>query len=418
MSLLADVESFNPNPNSLTPEIPRAPSPDALDLTRNSSMRELYKQIKKIARVDVPVLFLGESGVGKEFFAKYLHSLSDRSERPFLKVNCAALPSELLESELFGYEAGAFTGATRPKPGQFELCDRGTILLDEIAEMSPPMQAKLLHVLQDLRFSRLGGRSMVQVNVRILAATNVRIEEALAEKKFRPDLYYRLNTIILHIPALRDRPEDIPLLLEHFMLAAASKFGIPPRPISGRVLEACLEYSWPGNVRELESLVCRLLLEEDEEALIARLEGASAPDTIEETSMDEPSFVHLGLKSLTREIRVQAEKHAIQQTLARTCWNRTEAARLLKISYKSLLNKIQQYGISALPQTPCPEDRRDSLGVEFGQRKYLYSKHLSRERVPLHRPQPPEPVGRPEVRKMDNPSRESEPECAVGQFAT
>lgn len=330
-------------------------------------MRDLYKQIEKVATVDVPVLFLGESGVGKEYFARLLHRLSQRSRRPFLKVNCAALPAELLESELFGYEAGAFTGATRFKPGQFDLCDQGTILLDEIAEMPPAMQAKLLHVLQDQQFARLGGRRMIQVNVRVLAATNVNINEALAQKKFRADLYYRLNTIVFSVLPLRERHEDIPLLLDHFLASTAAQFGMPPRPVSPRLLEACLQHSWPGNVRELQSFVCRFLLQEEDEVLIAELREASSEGLVAPQTDEKPSALALGLKPLGRHIRAQAEKQMIAEALDRTCWNRTEAARELQISSKSLRNKIRQYGISAPGRTPQPVDGRNLMEAELRQ---------------------------------------------------
>lgn len=346
MSYLAEVHPLNPSSRCTDPGASSISSDALLHSTRTASMKDLYNQIEKVATVDVPVLFLGESGVGKEYFAKLLHRLSQRSQRPFLKINCAALPAELLESELFGYEPGAFTGATRSKPGRFELCDQGIILLDEIAEMPPAMQAKLLQVLQDQRFSRLGGRSMVQVNVRILAATNVNIAEALAERRFREDLYYRLNTIVFHIPPLRERLEDIPLLLDNFLAATAAQFGMPVRSVSPRLLEACVQYSWPGNVRELQSFVCRILLLNDNEALIAELQKTPPEDHVVSEDDEEPRPLDSGLKSFGRHVRAHAEKQMIEETLARTCWNRAEAARQLQISYRSLCSKIGQYGIS------------------------------------------------------------------------
>lgn len=351
MSVLADLSLCNAEPKPVSPAPRPVVSGDSLHFSRCAAVLQIYKQIEKVATVDVPVLFLGESGVGKEFFAKHLHQLSPRARRPFLKVNCAALPSELLESELFGFEAGAFTGATRPKPGQFELCDEGTILLDEIAEMPTSMQAKLLHILQDQRFSRLGGRKMIQGNVRVLAATNVNIDEALAQKRFRVDLYYRLNTIIFSIPPLRERREDITPLLDHFLAEAALQFGFVPRPISRSLKEACLQYPWPGNIRELQGFACRFLLQEDDDALLAELRGSSTPEIVEEDSSEEPCTADLGLKSLGRKIRAHAEKQMIQDALVKTYWNRAEAARMLKISYKSLRNKIRLYEISTAPRS-------------------------------------------------------------------
>ena len=183
-----------------------------------------------IAPVDVPVLILGESGTGKEVLARLIHKLSPRAHQPFLKINCAALPNDLLESELFGFEAGAFTGAIRSKPGRFELCDKGTILLDEIGEMSPALQAKMLQVLQDGQFSRFGRSSLVKVDVRILAATNMDIQQAIAAEKLRQDLYYRLNGFSLSLPPLRERKEEIPLLLRHFMARFAARYSREPMP--------------------------------------------------------------------------------------------------------------------------------------------------------------------------------------------
>lgn len=318
---------------------PHAAAPvEELRFTLSPAMEELRKQIDRIAQVDVPVLLLGESGVGKECVARSLHARSLRSRSTFLKVNCAALPSELLESELFGYEAGAFTGAVRPKPGQFELCDHGTILLDEIGEMASALQAKLLHVLQDQQFSRLGGRRMLTVNVRILAATNINIDKALEEKVFRPDLYYRLNTITLRIPALRERREDIPLFLDYFMGELSEQLGCPRRPFSKRIMDACLQYSWPGNVRELKNFVCRYLVLVDDEAAIAALRERNSQ------AADEPASKR-GMKQLVYSIRAKAERRMIEECLAKSRWNRTETARALHISTKTLWNKMRQYGI-------------------------------------------------------------------------
>ena len=189
---------------------------DVFFVAASPAMRKIRSQAALVANVDIPVLMLGESGTGKEVLARLVHKLSPRAHRTFLKVNCAAVPADLLESELFGYEAGAFTGATHPKPGKFELCNKGTILLDEIGEMPPSLQAKLLHVLQDQQFSRLGSRSVIKVDVRILAATNINIPEALATKRLREDLYYRLNAFTLSLPPLRERKEEVPILLKHF----------------------------------------------------------------------------------------------------------------------------------------------------------------------------------------------------------
>jgi two-component system response regulator AtoC len=309
-------------------------------------MRRIRSQVAQIANVDVPVLLLGESGTGKEILARLIHKLSARARRTFLKVNCAALPAELLESELFGYEAGAFTGAVRPKPGKFEQCDKGTILLDEIGEMPVGMQAKLLHVLQDQQFSRLGSRSVVRVDVRILAATNVDVQQAMATKKLRQDLYYRLNAVSLLLPPLRDRREEIPVMLRHFMARFAARYARTPPPLSPRLLEACIRHPWPGNLRELENFVKRFLILGDESLALAEIEnrddsGLPPVETKLEPAPERPG----GLKSLVRSLKDEAEIQAISRALEQTNWNRKRAAALLNISYKALLYKIRQYGL-------------------------------------------------------------------------
>ena len=312
-------------------------------LAASPAMKQIRAQISIVAKVDVPILLLGESGVGKEILARLIHKLSLRSQKPFVKVNCAALPADLLESELFGYEAGAFTGATRSKPGKFEMAEKGTILMDEIGEMNPLLQAKLLHVLQDGQFSRLGGRSNVKSDVRVLAATNINIQKAIAENTFREDLYYRLNAFTINIPALRQRREEIPALLKHYMTRYSEKYGQPLIPHSDRLVKACLEYHWPGNLRELGNFVKRYIVLQDERMAIAELEEKSrsyralAPES-------SPSINGgAGLKSLVRSSRDQMELKAIEEALAETHWNRKLAAARLNISYKALLNKVKQY---------------------------------------------------------------------------
>lgn len=312
------------------------------------NMRKLRSQAALVANVDIPVLMLGESGTGKEVMARLIHKLSPRAHRTFLKVNCAAVPADLLESELFGYEAGAFTGATHAKPGKFELCNKGTILLDEIGEMPPGLQAKLLHVLQDQQFSRLGSRSVIKVDVRILAATNINIPEALATKRLREDLYYRLNAFTLQIPPLRERKEEIPILLKHFMTRLSEQYARPPLPLSQELLEASANYSWPGNLRELGNFIKRYLVLGDEKLAINELQprrdgsGAQFDPTPARTPQESVG----GLKSLARSAKDEAEAEAIAKALDETNWNRKQAAALLQISYKALLYKIRQYGIA------------------------------------------------------------------------
>ncbi len=315
----------------------------------SANMRKLRSQAALVANVDIPVLMLGESGTGKEVMARLIHKLSPRAHRTFLKVNCAAVPADLLESELFGYEAGAFTGATHAKPGKFELSNKGTILLDEIGEMPPSLQAKLLHVLQDQQFSRLGSRSVIKVDVRILAATNINIPEALANKRLREDLYYRLNAFTLHIPPLRERKEEIPILLKHFMTRLSEQYARPPLPFSADLLQACLNYPWPGNLRELGNFVKRYLVLGDEKLAIHELQprsdGSGAqfdPAPPRPNTPETPG----GLKGLARSAKDEAEAEAIAKALDETNWNRKQAAALLQISYKALLYKIRQYGIA------------------------------------------------------------------------
>src|SRR5271168_2468180 len=245
---------------------------DTFFVAASPAMRTLRSQAALVANVDIPVLMLGESGTGKEIMARLIHKLSPRAHRTFLKVNCAAVPADLLESELFGYEAGAFTGANHAKPGKFELCNKGTILLDEIGEMPPSLQAKLLHVLQDQTFSRLGSRSVIKVDVRILAATNIDIPEALASKRLREDLYYRLNAFTLSLPPLRERKEEIPILLKHFMTRMAERYARPQLPLSPHLLEACQAHPWPGNLRELNNFLKRYLILGDENLAAAELQ--------------------------------------------------------------------------------------------------------------------------------------------------
>jgi two-component system, NtrC family, response regulator AtoC len=319
------------------------------------AMAKICSSIQQVARVDIPVLLLGESGVGKEVVARRIHQLSHRAHRSFLKVNCAALPGELLESELFGYDAGAFTGAVRSKPGQFELCNKGTILLDEIGELPPGLQAKLLHVLQGGQFSRLGGRSLIEVDVRIVAATNVNVPQALASKQLREDLYYRLSALTIHLPPLRERPEEIPVFLRYFMLRLAGQLGCPPKLFPDRVLDAAVRYAWPGNVRELENFVKRFLILGDENLVPAVLENTGGT----RTSVGLPREAkHQSVPNKVwslRMVKAEAEKEAILLALEESRWRRKDAARKLRISLKALYNKLRLYGIDAQDYHPIVE---------------------------------------------------------------
>ncbi len=318
---------------------------DVFFVCGSAPMRKIRSQAKLVANVDIPVLILGESGVGKEVIAKMIHKYSPRAHRTFLKVNCAAVPADLLESELFGYEPGAFTGATHAKPGKFELCNKGTIMLDEIGEMPAALQAKLLHVLQDQQFSRLGSRTVQKVDVRVLAATNVNIQEAIAGRHLREDLYYRLNGFTINVPPLRDRKEEISLLLRHFMGQTAERYARSPLPLTPSLLQACERYAWPGNLRELANFVKRYVVLADEEMAITELSPHPEKALATAAGAGDGSVSGNGLKSLVRSVKDEAEIEAISRALAETNWNRKRAAALLKISYKALLYKIRQYEI-------------------------------------------------------------------------
>ena len=316
-------------------------------------MREIESQCRLVARADIPVLILGESGTGKEVATLFIHKMSARGPRSFMKVNCAAMPADLLESELFGYEPGAFTGAVKSKPGKFEICNNGTIFLDEIGEMPAVLQAKLLQVLQDGSFSRLGSRSTVKVDVRVIAATNIDIKDAIARKTFREDLYYRLNGFTLRMPALRERPEEIPILAGHFMRKVATKYCREPLPISPALMQALCIHLWPGNLRELENTIKRYLILADEQAIINELNPHAAAEST--ASDNEDSGNNGSLKHLVRNLKGDAESAAIAKALEETGWNRRAAASDLQISYKALLYKIKQYNL--VPQKQLDSNR-------------------------------------------------------------
>ena len=306
-------------------------------LTSNPQMLRIIDISRHVAGTDVPVLILGESGVGKEVIASFIHEQSNRSDAAFVKVNCAALPHELLESELFGYERGAFTGAIRDKIGKFEQADKGTLLLDEIGEMSPHLQAKLLHVLQDGEFSRLGGKKPVKVNVRVIAATNKKLKEAVLKGEFRNDLYFRLNVIKLEVPPLRERREDIPLLCNYFLEKYRERYQSPVQQFPKDLMETFLRYDWPGNVRQLENIVKRYLILPDAD-VTGELRTASS-----EPVAQPVQTANVSLKEVAGHAAEVAEKEVVLRVLEETNWNRKESARRLKISYKALRNKLKKW---------------------------------------------------------------------------
>ena len=357
---IADVLSRLPHNIPAPPPAPPAASPSAEENSSAISgnalpelfgshprMAEIRDTIAKVATTSATVLIRGESGVGKEVVARMIYNRSQRSARPFVKVNCAAIPNELLESELFGYEPGAFTGAVRAKPGKFELAHTGTLFLDEIGEMHPQLQAKLLHVLQDGVFARLGAKKDVQVDVRLLCATNKLLEQRVAEGLFREDLFYRINVVTVHIPPLRERRDEIPVLTEFFLEKYAALYGSEPAHFSKAALDDMLHYNWPGNIRELENLCKRFVIVGGETQILREMatrkpETAHAAPPVLAPALPlaapaaGPSLLEVGKKASHA-----AEREVIRQMLVETRWNRREAARRLQISYKALLNKIR-----------------------------------------------------------------------------
>jgi two-component system response regulator AtoC len=318
-------------------------------------MREVREIIDQVSDTDITVLIRGESGTGKEVVARAIYQQSARRDRPFVKVNCAALPSELLESELFGFEKGAFTGAQKRKLGKFEYANQGTIFLDEISEMHPSLQAKLLQVLQDGEFSRLGGESDVHVDSRILAATNRKLEEAVQQGTFREDLYYRLNVVTIHIPPLRERRDAIALLVDHFLRKYNEQYRKEVKHLSEDTLAGFMGYEWPGNVRELENMVKRMVVLGNEQAVLDEIlrEGSRHAADAQEPLLD---FEAVGLKlqngddvdlkAIAKRAAQMAEKRVIERVLEQTRWNRKEAAARLQISYKALLYKMRENDLS------------------------------------------------------------------------
>ncbi len=357
----------------------------------SEKMRGIATVIEQVADSDVGVLIRGESGVGKELVSRAIHQRSTRRNRPFVKVNCAALPAELLESELFGHERGAFTGAANTRIGKFEQADTGTLMLDEIGEMKPALQAKLLHVLQDGEFTKLGSNKRVQVDVRIVAATNRDLEKMMLSGDFREDLYYRLKVIELTVPPLRERPDEIPTLIDFFIARYARKYNRPARSLTEPLRQLFMQYEWPGNIRELENMIKRVVILQDEQLVIREIErnmqraAAAAPAAAAAAAMampvgmtgyampplpyqpsmppaappsgppepddpaeDEPTGESSGgsLAAVAKAASMKAERTAIEHTLRQVHWNRRKAAQILGVSYKTLLNKIKECGIT------------------------------------------------------------------------
>jgi DNA-binding NtrC family response regulator len=324
-------------------------------ILKSDGMRKVCEVVERVADTDITVLIRGESGTGKDLIADLIYSRSDRSSGPMVKVNCAALPSELLESELFGYEKGAFTGALRRKLGKFEIANGGTIFLDEVSEMHANLQAKLLQVLQDGKFSRLGGEADMQVDARVIAATNSDLEQSVRERTFREDLFYRLNVVTIKIPPLRERTDEIVMFTDHFIERYAREFNKPSAVPSNQLREVFQNYAWPGNVRELENLVKRMIVLGSELPVLHELatRAAKLSDRADVNGVQSEldrfmrgQVEQLSLKRIAREAAQVAERKLIEKVLTRTRWNRRHAAEILQISYKALLYKMKDAGLS------------------------------------------------------------------------
>jgi two-component system response regulator AtoC len=328
------------------------------------TMRKLRAQAELLAQTQVPVLIVGESGSGKTSAAQLIHGLSVRSALKLVRVNCAALPARLLEEEIFGCEGES--GFARARTGKLEWCEKGTLLLDEIVEMPLDLQHTLLQVIQNKQLGRRGKDKAIDVDVRILAATSVNIEQAVAAKKFREDLYYCLSAFTLHVPPLRQRREEIPLLMHHFMQQLSKHYDLPPRKFTTAVMEACQQYAWPGNLSELERFVKRFLVMPDEDFESGR---ALMPSGMADAGQTPPQVngqaqangqdqrqVPESLKSLVQSVRVEAERNAIVAALQKTGWNRKAAARMIKVSYRTLLYKIDQYHLKPNGEAEFPDE--------------------------------------------------------------
>jgi two-component system, NtrC family, response regulator AtoC len=332
-----------------------------LDLCTSPRMLAVRELVAKVGSTSAAVLLTGESGVGKEVVARAIHQASPRVAKPFLKINCAALPEELLESELFGHERGAFTGAYRDKPGKFEQAAKGTLMLDEIGEVPVRLQAKLLHILQDGEFVRVGGERTLQTDVRVIAATNRDLEAEIRAGRFREDLYYRLNVIAIRIPSLRERRSEIPALVDHFLKTANAAYG-RAIDIPAATRELLVGHAWPGNIRELENTIKRIVVlgstdqVQRELGAVATRVSVPALASPEAATASAPSGGPTDLKAIARQAARDAERIVIAETLERVHWNRTKAARILQISYKALLYKIVDCGLASKPGPALPAE--------------------------------------------------------------
>ncbi|HZZ86522.1 MAG TPA: sigma-54 dependent transcriptional regulator [Anaeromyxobacteraceae bacterium] len=335
----------------------------------SAAMYRVWELVRRVADTDVPVLLVGESGVGKDVVARRIHAASHRASHTFVKINCAALPAELLESELFGHEKGAFTGAHAEKPGKFELAHQGTIFLDEIGDMDPRLQAKLLQVLQDEEYYRVGGKRPIRVDARVVVATNRDLEAAIEAGAFREDLFYRLNVVTIRVPPLRERKEDVAPLVRHFVEKYRRRYQGGLQEVPPEVMERFQSHDWPGNVRELENLVRRLVVLRDPAMVLGELGPAPTPiATPPQPEQDgarreaRPALEEVPLKEVGRRAARLAEREAILRALMRTGWNKRRAAQRLQISYKALLYKIKDCEIvDPRAAASLEQDRLDQL---------------------------------------------------------
>lgn len=339
------------NLNSRSSETKDIPEEVILGVT--PAMQSVVSKVQKVGPTEIPVLIRGESGTGKEVIARLIHRYSRVRNGPFVKLNCAAIPSTLLESELFGYERGAFTGAHGTKPGRVEAANGGTLLLDEIGDMDPGLQSKLLHLLQDGSFCRIGGREDRYAQVRVICATNVDLEAAMEAQNFRRDLFYRIGVVTISLPPLRERKEDIPLLADYFLKHLSERFGKESRPLSENMLKLMMEYDWPGNIRELQNWVARYIILGLEDVLLQELErrttvsakAAEAPaPEVPETEAPVILDDEHDLKRSSRKAAQERERELIRRTLEANQWNRRKTAQQLHISYRALLYKMQDAG--------------------------------------------------------------------------
>jgi len=328
--------------------------PDSIVFGASNGMQALRERLGKIAGANVPVLIHGESGTGKDIIARMIHASSPWKSGPWVKVNCPAIPGTLLESELFGYEKGAFTGAYGTKPGRVEMAHRGTLFLDEISELDMALQSKLLQLLQDGQFCRIGAQEDKKVEVRVVCATNRKLEEEIANGSFRADLFYRINVVNLHMPPLRERAADIPQLIAYFLDYYNRKFNSRAPAPSADLMNAMKKYHWPGNIRELENLMKRYVILGNEESISGDLRP-HAPDFFSaDISVDGP----ISLKKITRQAVRELERKIILKVLQHHHWNRKSAAKALNISYRALLYKIRDAGLPSnrAPRRPQQEE--------------------------------------------------------------